>query len=101
MNATKELDTFVGYVADFYLITPSGTTEIYPIEGLTIEMIEAVCRVISLQEGYGGGDSVDRESARDLALDLFGLSFPTFLEINSTKRAVANALATGWEAPIR
>ena len=65
-----ELEKFVAYVFSFY--RPNGG--LYPIKGLSLEMVEAACYAVSLTDFYGDGDSVDRERVRDLIKSLYGLS---------------------------
>ena len=66
-----DLGPFIGYVWGFY-----GPDGIYPIEGLTLDMVATGCRVVSLFPNYGDGDSVDRENVRDYVLAHHGLTFP-------------------------
>lgn len=61
---------FVDYFWSFY-----GPEGLYPLQGLTLNQARGVCLAVELLPGYGGGDSVDRERARDLAIQAFELGW--------------------------
>lgn len=65
------LGDFIGYVWGFY-----GPGGLYPIEGLTLDMVAAGCQVIAAGPDYCQGDSTDRENVRDFVLNHHGLTFP-------------------------
>ena len=73
--ATKQppasLGDFIGYVWSFY-----GPGGVYPIEGLTLDMVAAGCQAVAAGPEYCNGDSTDRENVRDLVLSRHGLTFP-------------------------
>jgi len=61
---------FVDYFWSFY-----GPEGLYPLKGLTLNHARGVCLVVEMLPNYGGGDSVDGERARDLAIQAFGLEW--------------------------
>ena len=65
-----QLVSFIDYCASFYW----GPNAIYPIEGLSLEMLEACCHAISLKSSFEA-DSLDRELVRDLCVQLYDLKF--------------------------
>ena len=71
----NELCKFISYVDSFY----NEQTGIYPIKGLTYEMIlDGTRKYISSQSetySWGGGDSIDRERVRDIFVRDNGLKY--------------------------
>lgn len=58
------MNSFITYFLSFY-----GETGLYPIHGLTTEIIkDAICEVALSGHKFDHGDSWDRESVRDQIL---------------------------------
>lgn len=66
----NELAKFVRYCWCFY----GKPDAVAKIDGLTIEMLEPLCKERQLSEDYGDGDTVDREWVRDQVIRKHNLS---------------------------
>ena len=65
------LSSFVEYCWSFY----NPEDGIYPIKGLTVQMLVSGCRARMVHSGFCDGDSIDREWVRDYVLASFDLKW--------------------------
>lgn len=62
---------FVEYCWSFY----NPDDGIYPIKGLTVQMVVSGCRARMVHSGFCDGDSTDREWVRDRVLNMYSLEW--------------------------